>query len=132
MSSSESQSDSSQTQLQESQDNRITGGAGSVNLNTSRSSVGGSINVSTTDFGTVEKSFDFATAIAQGAANAAAASSGQVSAIAKDAFTAVKNAYGDYSDKIDTAYETSKAGEQKIMVAAALAVVALVAIRGGK
>lgn len=129
---SSSEADSSQTQLQESQDNRISGGAGSVNLVTSRSSVGGDVNVTTTDFGTVSKSFDFATTIAQGAANAAAASSGQVSAIAKDALSSVKNAYGDYSDKLGAAYETSKAGEQKIMVAAALAVVALVAIRGGK
>lgn len=129
---SNSEADSSQTQLQESQDNRISGGAGSVNLVTSRSSVGGDVNVTTTDFGTVEKSFNFAAAIAQGAANSAAASSGQVATIAKDALTSVKNAYGDYSDKLGAAYETSKAGEQKIMVAAALAVVALVAIRGGK
>lgn len=132
MSSSRSSSDSSQTQTQESQDNRITGGEGSINLSTSRSSIGGSVNITSTDFGTVSKAFDFATLIAKGAADASAASGAQVTETAKSAIESVKAAYGDVGDKLDKAYENSKAGEQRVMVAAALGVIALVAIKGGK
>lgn len=129
MSSSDSDSDSSQTQIQETQDNRISGGNGSVNLVTSRSSVGGNVNISTTDFGAVSKSFDFAQAIATGAANTAAASANQVTAIAKDAMASVKDAYGDSNESLAAAYETAKAGEQKVMVAVGLAIVGVVAIK---
>lgn len=132
MSSSRSTSDSSQTQTQESQDNRITGGEGSINLSTSRSNIGGSVNISTTDFGTVSKAFDFAALMAQGAAETSAASGAQVTATAKSAIESVKNAYGDVGEKLDKAYENSKAGEQKIMMAAAIGVIALVAIKGGR
>jgi len=126
---SDSKSDSSQTQTQESQDNRITGGAGSVNLSTSRSSVGGDINISTTDFGSVDRSFAFAEQIAKGAANTAAASAASVQALAKDAMSSVKEAYGDSSEKIGAAYETAKAGEQKVMVAVGLVIVGIVAVK---
>lgn len=129
MSSSDSASDSSQTQVNESQDNRITGGTGSVNLVTSRSSVGGNVNISTTDFNSVGRSFDFAEAIAKGAANAAAASAGQVQAIATDAMKSVQAAYGDSSETLADAYKTSKAGEQKVMVAVGMAIVGVVALK---
>ncbi|WP_454774889.1 hypothetical protein [Janthinobacterium tructae] len=126
---SDSKSDSSQTQTQESQDNRITGGTGSVNLSTSRSSVGGDINISTTDFGSVDRSFTFAEQIAKGAANAAAASAASVQAMATDAMSSVKAAYGDSSDTLADAYKTAKAGEQKVMVAVGMAIVGVVAIK---
>lgn len=129
MSESNSESDSSQTQINETQDNRITGGTGSVNLVTTRSNVG-DVSISTTDFGSVDRSFTFAELLAKGAANAAAASAASVQAIATDAMSSVRQAYGDSNDTIAAAYETSKAGEQKIMVTAALALVALVAFKG--
>lgn len=129
MSSSDSASDSSQTQINETQDNRITGGPGSVSLVTSRSNVG-DVSISTTDFGSVNRSFTFAELLAKGAANAAAASAASVQAIATDAMSSVRQAYGDSNDTLAAAYQTSKAGEQKIMVAGALALVALVAFKG--
>jgi len=129
MSESNSDSDSSQTQINESQDNRITGGTGSVNLSTSRSSVGGDINISTTDFGSVDRSFTFAEQIAKGAANTAAASAAAVQAMATDAMTSVKDAYGDSSETLADAYKTAKAGEQKVMVAVGMAIVGVVAIK---
>ena len=129
MSDSNSESDSSQTQLQESQDNRVVGGAGSVALVASRSSIGGDVNLTSTDFGSVSKAFDFAAGIASGAADEAAASGAQVTQMASSAMQSVRAAYQDSTDTIAQAYETSKAGEQKIMVVAALAVVALVAAK---
>lgn len=129
MSDSKSSSDSSQTQINETQDNRITGGTGSVNLSTSRSSVGGDVNISTTDFGSVDRSFSFAEQIAKGAANAAAASAASVQAMATDAMSSVKAAYGDSSDALADAYKTAKAGEQKVMVAVGMVIVGLVAIK---
>lgn len=140
MSDSNSSSDSSQTQLQESQDNRVSAGAGAATLVASRSSVGGDVNVTSTDFGTVSKAFDFATNIASGAANEAAASGAQVSKIAASALQSVQaayansegsvaSAYKNTSATVAAAYETAKAGEQKIMVMAALAVVGIVAVK---
>lgn len=129
MSDSNSSSDSSQSQTQESQDNRITAGTGSVSLVASRSSVGGDVNLTTTDFGTVSKAFDFANGIAKGAASEAAASSAQVAQTAQSALQSVKSAYANSNDTIAAAYETAKAGEQKVMVAAALAVVGIVAVK---
>jgi hypothetical protein len=129
MSDSNSSSDSSQSQLQESQDNRITAGEGAVALVASRSSVGGDVNLTSTDFGTVNKAFDFANAIAKGAASEAAASSAKVAEMATSAMQSVKQAYAGSNETIADAYETSKAGEQKVMVAVGLAVVGMVAFR---
>ena len=128
---SDSNSDSSQSQLQESQDNRVVGGAGSVALVASRSSVGGDVNLTSTvtDFGTVAKAFDFAAGIAAGAADEAAASGARVTQVASSAMQSVRAAYQDTTNEVAKAYETAKAGEQKIMVAAALAVVAIVAVK---
>lgn len=131
MSDSNSTSDSSQTQIQESQDNRVTAATGSATLVASRSNVGGDVNISTTstDFGTVSKAFDFAGRIATGAANESAASAAQVTKVTQSAMDSVKNAYAGVSDTLAQAYETSKAGEQKVMVAAGLALVAIVAFK---
>ncbi len=63
---SSSDSDSSQSQLQDTQDNRISSAVGSVNLVTSRSSVG-NVNISQTDHGAVDGAFKFANATADSA-----------------------------------------------------------------
>jgi len=162
MSSSKTNSSTSQTQIQETDDNRIAGSAGSTNLVLSRSNIGGGVNVTTTDFdsvskafdfagassanamsmlgGTVSKAFDFARLLETGAADERAASAAQGTKLALTAMDSVKSAYADstssikdaYKDTSDTlaaAYVTSKAGEQKVMVAVGLVVVGIVAIK---
>ncbi|EIJ47585.1 hypothetical protein GWL_18260 [Herbaspirillum sp. GW103] len=125
---SESSSDASQTSTSEAQDNRIAAAQDSVNLVMSRAS-GNSVSVTTTDFGTVSKAFDFATALAKNAASQAAASTDAVQKASTSALAAVQQAYTDFSTKIDDAYTTSKAGEQKVLVGAVVAVLGLVAIK---
>ena len=66
MSLSDSKSDSSQSQTQESQDNRISGAGESVNLVASRSSIG-NVSISQTDHGAVDGAFKFGNAITDGA-----------------------------------------------------------------
>lgn len=136
---SSSSSDASQSQLQESQDNRISAATDSVNLVSSRSTIG-NINISQTDHGAVKgalefgsdalgQSYDFAAQISKNAANETAASGARSTAVAQSAMDSVKSAYADTSATLADAYETAKAGEQKIMVAAGLAIVGLVAIK---
>ena len=194
MSSSDSKSDSSQTQTQESQDNRISGAGESVNLVASRSSIG-NVSISQTDHGAVDGAFKFGNAITDGAlkfadstltgalgtikasvkdsldtaraaqdsaykfsnavsdsafksndaalggafkfaaditagaANELAAAGARSDAIAKSAMQSVKDAYGDFGQKLDSAYTNSKAGEQKVLVGVGLALVAVVAFK---
>ncbi len=202
---SSSQSDASQSQTQESADNRIAGAGESVNLVANRSSLG-NLTLNTTDHGAVEssfkfgdaltkgaltfagkasdnsakvinatvdsafkaidstaktsfagmraaqdssnrlvnavsdsafkysdatvgRSFGFAEQIAAGAANEVAASGARSNAVTQSAMESVKSAYAANGEKLATAYENSKAGEQKVMVGAALAVVAVVALK---
>ncbi|WP_300758483.1 hypothetical protein [Janthinobacterium sp.] len=61
-----SKSNSTQSQLQESQDNRITGSGESVNLVASRSNIG-NVSISQTDHGAVDGAFKFGNAITDGA-----------------------------------------------------------------
>lgn len=129
MSDSNSSSDSSQKQIQESQDNRVSGGTGSVNLVTSRSSIGGNVNIKTTDFGAVTKAFDFASVIAQGAANESAASGAAVQQIATSAMQSVRQAYEGSAGEVAAAYQTAKSGEQKVMVGVGLAILGIVAMK---
>lgn len=126
---SESSSDASQTQTTDTQDNRISSAVGSVNLNTSRSSIGGDVTITTTDQGTVSKAFEFANSIAVGAANTASASGARDMAITQSAMQAVKSAYQDNSDTLAAAYTTAKAGEQKVMVGVGLIIVGIVALK---
>jgi hypothetical protein len=194
MSSSDSKSDSSQTQTQESQDNRISGAGESVNLVASRSSIG-NVSIAQTDHGAVDgafkygnaitdgalkfadstvtgalgtikasvkdsldtaraaqdSSFKFANAVSDsafksndaalggafkfaaditaGAANELAASGARSDAMVKSAMDSVKSAYGDFGQKLDSAYTNSKAGEQKVLVGVGLALVAVVAFK---
>jgi hypothetical protein len=194
MSTSKSNSDSSQKQTQESQDNRISGAGESVNLVASRSNIG-NVSIAQTDHGAVDGAFKygnaitdgalkfadstvtgalgtikasvkdsldtaraaqdsaykfsnavsdnafksndaalggafkFATEITAGAANELAAAGARSDAVAKNALQSVKDAYGDVSSKMETAYTNSKAGEQKVLVGVGLALVAVVAFK---
>lgn len=105
-------------------DQKIQTAAGSTGVSASGNSV-----VTMLDGGAVGKSFDFAERIASGAAKEAAASGAQVSSIAANAMQSVQAAYKDTTGAVSAAYETAKAGEQKIMVVAALGVLAVVAIK---
>lgn len=125
---SESSSSADQTSTSEAQDNRIAAAQDSVNLVLSRAE-GNSVSVTTTDFGTVSKAFDFATQLAKNAATQAAASTDSITKASTSALSAVQQAYSDFSAKIDDAYTTSKAGEQKILVGAVVCVLGLVAIK---
>lgn len=138
----DSSSSANQTQTTETQDNRIASAVGSANINNSRGTIGGNVNLTTisTDHGavdgalaltdsTVSRAFSFAKGITTQAANENAASLGAVQATASSAVQSVKAAYADSNKTIADAYQTSKAGEQKILVAGALALLAIVGIK---
>lgn len=143
MSSSDSASDSSQTQVSTSKDNRIVGEAGSVNFADSNGNV-----VQMLDAGAVDKSFKFAESIAKGAASTQAASVAQIGATTKSALDAVKDAYNGSAERIQDmaensnasvskayqgmtealadAWQESKAGEQKLLAFGVMAVIGVV------
>ena len=73
--------------------------------------------------------FKFAADITAGAANELAAAGARSDAVAKSAMQSVKDAYGDFGQKLDSAYTNSKAGEQKVLVGVGLALVAVVAFK---
>jgi hypothetical protein len=81
---------------------------------------------------TVSKAFDFSKAITAGAANEVAASATRADQLVTNAMGSVKDAYSDMSSTLADAYTNAKAGEQKVMVAAALAILGLVAIKMGR
>jgi len=76
----------------------------------------------------VAQSYDFARAITQGAANETAASATRADQLVTSALGSVKDAYGSMSASLADAYTNSKAGEQKVLVGVAVAVLGLVAI----
>lgn len=119
-----SKSSSSTTNTAENYDMKNQVESGGVGVSAAN---GSSVNVTTTDFRTVERAFDFAAMLAKGAANESVASGQRNNAVVTTALQSVQNAYAGSTDKIANAFETAKAGEQKIMVAAALALVAIVA-----
>jgi hypothetical protein len=124
-----SDSSANQTTTTETQDNRIAAAPDSTSINNSRGNIQAGNNINLTDDGAVGRSFDFAQSIAEGAANMQAASAGQMATTVTNALGAVQAAYQDESKKISDAYETSKAGEQKILVAGALLIAGIVAIK---
>lgn len=124
-----SSSSADQTQVTDTQDNRIAAAQDSVNLNNSRGVIGGNVNITKTDNGAVTASFDFAKSIAAGAASTMAASSGQMQELTLSAMDAVKGAYANNDATLADAYKTSKAGEQKVMVFGALLIGGIVALR---
>lgn len=132
MSHSTSSPQANQTQTSTTQDNRISAESGSVNL---AGSSGNSVTVNALDGGAVGRSFDFADAVSQGAANLAAASVQNMQATTRTALSAVQDAYQDENDKLSQAWADAKAGEQKLLsygVMAAVAVVAVSALRGAR
>jgi|SRR6476469_744251 len=126
---SSSQSDSSQQQVQETQDNRISAAEGASTLVASRSSVGGNVNVTSTDYGSVTKAIDLTRDLMRGAASMSAANNATISDTVQSAMHSVQEAYAGSTDKVADAWAESKAGENKVMVMVGLAVVALVAIK---
>lgn len=122
----DSQSSADQTSTSEAADNRIAAAQDSVNLVLNRATGN---NITFTDMGTVNKAFDFVTVLAKNAANTQAASTDAIQKASTSALTAVQQAYGDFSNKLDDAYVTSKAGEQKVMVAVGVIAVTLIAMK---
>lgn len=106
-SSSKSSTSSTQNYSSTTQDNRIVAEAGAVTFSQAD---GNTIHSTTTDnsqtitntidAGAVGRSFDFAEALAKGAASQSAASVGAVADFGKDALGAVKDAYGDANDNM--------------------------------
>jgi hypothetical protein len=78
---------------------------------------------------TVAQSFDFAKVITAGAAHEVAAAGSRSDAMVTSALSAVQQAYAGTSATLADAYTNSKAGEQKVMVAAALAILGMVAVK---
>lgn len=89
---------------------------------------------------TVGKAFDFAKQISNNAADETAASGARSTGIATSAMKSVQDAYSKsgemvskanekVTDTLAAAYETAKAGEQKIMVGVGLAIVGIVAVK---
>lgn len=142
---SDSNSDSSQQQTSEQQDNRIAAATGSASLVSSRSTVGGDVNLTvvSTDHDTVHQSFDFAKQISRDAADTSAASLSNMKSMSVQAIDAVKSAYNDSTARIERAHESvdeklanayteAKAGEQKIMAGVGVAAVVMVALAAMK
>ena len=77
----------------------------------------------------VAQSYAFAKAITEGAAHDAAASATRADQLVTNALSSVKSAYGDMSSTLADAYTNSKAGEQKVLVGVAVAILGLVAIK---
>jgi hypothetical protein len=167
----DSNSTQQQTQITETQDNRLVAAPDSNSLSNSRGTIGGNVTINKTslDNGAIGKSFDFANnslkeafsfagkdnaqafdfgntaarlsnsavsdsfrfaeQITSGAARSVAASEGNAQSIQMSALGAVKSAYADNSAKIADAFTTAKAGEQKILVAAGLLIVGVVAFK---
>lgn len=155
-SSSKSSTSSSQQYNSTTQDNRIAAEAGAITFSQAD---GNTINSQTTDnsqtiyntldAGAVGRSFDFAESVTKGSASVAAASVGNMADLSRDALSAVKDAYADSTESVQTnsqmtiraitsanakvndvladAYKTSKAGEQKMLAFGLLALVAMVA-----
>lgn len=120
-------SSSSTTNLQETQDNRIAAAQNSSNLQNSRGIIGGDVNM--LDGGAINSAFDFAQKISDGAANEMAASLGASQDTMMTAMDAVRKAYAGANENLSEAYQTAKAGDQKIMAMGALVVLAIVAVK---
>lgn len=154
MANSDSESDNSQSSSSDDQQNTTTGAEGANTLALSRSSgntISSSITNNTLDAGAVSKSFDFAKSMGKEAFVSSIDSTDKLYKTAKSAMTGMADAYetaakvtqkttdtamsevaGAYKNTASTlndAYQTAKAGEQKLMAAGALAVVAIVAVK---
>ena len=115
------------TNTQETQDNRIASAENSSNLQNSRGVINGDVNM--LDGGAVNSAFNFAENIAAGAAHTQAASLGANTAAIQTAMQAVQTAYRGANDNLAEAYQTAKAGDQKIMATAAIIILGIVAVK---
>lgn len=116
-------------------DQRATGGNGSQNVSAS-----GGATVNVTDAGAISQAFGFADSALKGAYTDVAASRSNTASTAGAAIAAVQNtsqqatqaitdAFSKSSAQVADAYSTAKAGENKILVAAGLVVVGIVAVK---
>ena len=123
-------------------DARVTGGNGSLNI----SGDGNTVNTSSTDHGAVLAGADLSknalnlagavTAIALLSAEeqqrqtrqAMETATKQQNAIAMEAMSATGDAFGSALSQLDKAYETAKAGDQRVTSMVAMAVIGLAAI----
>jgi hypothetical protein len=131
-------SSADQTQNTETSDNRIVAAQDSTNLNNSHGQIGGNVTITSTDHGAVHDSlqltsgvvsqaFEFGTKVQAGAAKENVAALQGIQNTTSTAINAVQSAYQQESKTLADAYVTSKAGEQKILVGVALAIVGIVA-----
>lgn len=117
-----SKSTSSTSQTSNNYDQKVQTGAGGTGVSASGGAV---VNVTSIDHGTVGRAFDFAEMMAAGAASQSAASADSLQKVSQSAMQQVQAAYGGLAD----AYETAKAGEQKIIVVVGLVLLAMVAAK---
>lgn len=120
-------SSSSTSNTQETQDNRISSAENSSNLQNSRGVINGDVNM--LDGGAVNSAFNFAQTIADGAAKEHVASIGANQETMLTAMQAVRTAYQGANDNLADAYQTAKAGDQKIMATAAIIILGIVAVK---
>ncbi len=109
-------SSSTQQQTTQNTDMRVVGGDSSTNV-----SAQAGANVTVTDTGTVHAAFGFANDVMKGAYDTVAQISSSTAQIVQQSEAAVADAYS-----------TAKAGEQKVLVGAALAIVGVVAFAAVK
>jgi hypothetical protein len=122
--SSKSSSQANQTSTTTNTDLRVVGGPGSVNV----SAQGSQVNLALTDAGAVADSFGFAASSLKGALDFATAADTSAATQVQSAMDIVTGA----SARIADAYTTAKAGEQKVLVGVALAIVGVVAVQALK
>lgn len=120
-------SSSSTQNVQDTQDNRIAAAQNSNNIQNSRGVINGDVNM--LDGGAINSAFKFASDVAQGAADETVASLGANQATIKTAMQAVQTAYQGANDNLAEAYQTAKAGDQKIMAVAAVVILGIVAVK---
>lgn len=114
----ESESSSSTASTTQNIDKRVVGGDASVNVS------GDGTHVTTIDAGAVGQSFGFARAALKDAIDFAIGSASRQQAVLVDAIEGVRES----NEQLADAYETAKAGEQKVLVGVAVAIVAVVAV----
>ncbi len=102
-------------------DARVAGGDGSINVSNPQ---GGSLTLTLTDAGSIGASFGFARDALKNALDFAGAAGVRESNIVGEALEKFQKSEAQLAD----AYATAKAGEQKVLVGVAIAIVATVAV----
>lgn len=124
-------SKSSSSNRTDNNDQRVVGGDGSTN-NSIRVSEAGDVTLAITDAGQTAKAIDSVSLIADQALSLSGEMTRGALSTVDTATQGFQRGITDLFDKsvneISDAYETSKAGEQKVLVAAGLLVVGMVAL----